>query len=83
MQWYRTGLFLTVDIKSVCCYNSGRVNETELEMKVAVYRSQSYYVISTMGESIELAPTPHGAGSFIVHQDFVKFIGEWVAPSTK
>ncbi len=52
-------------------------------MQVAVYQSRSYYVISTRGEIIELAPTPHGAGSFIVHQDFIKIIGEWVALSTK
>ena len=73
----------TVDKLVFRCYNSGTVNKTEPEMQVAVYRSQSYFVISAMGESIELAPTPHGAGSFIVHQDFVKIIGEWVAPSAK
>lgn len=47
-------------------------------MKIGVYHSQAYYVISTLGEIVELAPTPHGAGSFMVHQDFVKIIGEWV-----
>ena len=37
----------------------------------ATYRDVEYFVISTLGELIELAPTPHGAGSFIVHKDFV------------
>ena len=37
----------------------------------AIYKDVEYFVISTLGEMIELAPTAHGAGSFIVHVDFV------------
>jgi len=40
-------------------------------MKV-IYKDIEYFVISTLGELIEIAPTPHGAGSFVVHKDFVK-----------
>jgi len=36
------------------------------------YKGVEYFVISTLGELIEIAPTKHGAGSFIVHKDFVK-----------
>ena len=40
-------------------------------MKV-IYKDVEYFVISSLGDLIELAPTSHGAGSFIVHRDFVK-----------
>jgi hypothetical protein len=42
-------------------------------MKV-IYKDVEYFVISTSGELIEIAPTQHGAGSFTVHRDFIKFI---------
>lgn len=37
----------------------------------AMYKDTEYWVISTQGDIIELAPTAHGAGSFMVHGDFV------------
>lgn len=37
-----------------------------------IYRGVEYFVISMWGEILEIAPTPHGAGSFEVHQDWVK-----------
>lgn len=37
----------------------------------AMYKDIEYFVISTLGEMVELAPTVHGAGSFMVHGDFV------------
>lgn len=40
-------------------------------MAKALYKGVEYFVISTLGEMIELAPTAHGAGSFMVHADFV------------
>ena len=40
-------------------------------MKVT-YKGVEYFVISTLGELIEIAPTQHGAGSFMVHKDYVK-----------
>lgn len=40
-------------------------------MKV-IYKGVEYFVISTLGELIEIAPTQHGVGSFIVHRDYVK-----------
>lgn len=40
-------------------------------MKVT-YRGIEYFVISALGELIEIAPTQHGAGSFVVHKDYVK-----------
>ena len=40
-------------------------------MAKALYKDVEYFVISTLGEMIELAPTAHGAGSFMVHKDFV------------
>ena len=43
-------------------------------MQVGVYHSQTYFVISKLGETVELSPTQHGAGSFFAHQDFVKII---------
>ena len=36
------------------------------------YKGIEYFVISMLGELIEIAPTQHGAGSFMVHKDFVK-----------
>jgi hypothetical protein len=36
------------------------------------YKGIEYFVISSFGDLIEIAPTEHGAGSFIVHWDFVK-----------
>jgi hypothetical protein len=39
---------------------------------MVTYQGQQYFVISTYGEIIEIAPTRHGAGSFMVHQDFLK-----------
>ena len=36
------------------------------------YRGTEYFLINTFGDMIEIAPTKHGAGSFIVHKDFVK-----------
>ena len=36
-----------------------------------MYKDIEYFVISTLGEMVELAPTVHGAGSFMVHGDFV------------
>ena len=38
---------------------------------MTIYKGAEYFVISTLGDMIELAPTAHGAGSFIVHKDFV------------
>jgi hypothetical protein len=38
---------------------------------MTIYKGAEYFVISTQGDMIELAPTAHGAGSFIVHKDFV------------
>jgi hypothetical protein len=40
-------------------------------MKV-IYKDVEYFVISNFGDLIELAPTQHGTGSFLVHKDFVK-----------
>lgn len=40
-------------------------------MKVT-YKGLEYFVISIFGELIEIAPSKHGAGSFMVHKDFVK-----------
>lgn len=56
----------------------------------AIYKDVEYFVISTLGDMIELAPTAHGAGSFVVHKDFVveeamatpiteKQFQEWIA----
>jgi len=42
------------------------------ESKMVTYKGVEYFVISTLGELIEIAPTKHGAGSFVVHKDFVK-----------
>lgn len=42
------------------------------EMK-ATYKGVEYFVISTFAEMIELAPTQHGAGSFMVHIDYCVF----------
>ena len=39
-------------------------------MKVT-YKGIEYFVISTFGELIEIAPTQHGAGSFMVHIDLI------------
>lgn len=39
----------------------------------AMYKDTEYFVISTLGDIVELAPTVHGAGSFMVHKDFVSF----------
>ena len=36
------------------------------------YHGSEYYLISRMGEIVEIAPTAHGAGSIEVHKDFVK-----------
>jgi hypothetical protein len=36
------------------------------------YQGHNYFLISKFGELIEIAPTKHGAGSFIVHADFVE-----------
>ena len=36
------------------------------------YRGAEYFVISVSGELIEIAPTQHGAGSFIVHKDYLQ-----------
>jgi len=41
-------------------------------MAKALYKDVEYFVISTQGDMIELAPTAHGAGSFIVHKDFTE-----------
>lgn len=38
-------------------------------MKV-FYKVVEYFVISIFGDLIEIAPTQHGAGSFVVHKDF-------------
>jgi hypothetical protein len=35
------------------------------------YKGTQYFVISSFGNIIEIAPTQYGAGSFIVHRDFV------------
>lgn len=40
-------------------------------MKV-VYHGLEYFLISPIGEEMEIAPTAHGAGSILVHRDFVK-----------
>ena len=56
----------------------------------AIYKDVEYFVISTLGDMIELAPTAHGAGSFVVHKDFIveeamatpiteKQFQEWIA----
>lgn len=37
------------------------------------YKDTNYYLISKLGEIVEIAPTVHGAGSFYVHVDFVEF----------
>jgi len=39
-------------------------------MKV-VYRGIEYFLIASIGESVEIAPTRHGAGSFEVHKSLV------------
>jgi len=39
---------------------------------MVTYQGQQYFVISTYGEIVEIAPTSHGAGSFMVHQNFLK-----------
>jgi len=42
-------------------------------MKV-IYKSVEYFVISEYFEMIEIAPTKHGAGSFMVHRNFLEFV---------
>jgi hypothetical protein len=42
----------------------------------AIYKSVEYFVISQFFEMIEIAPTKHGAGSFMVHRDFLEFVQE-------
>ena len=42
-------------------------------MSMATYKGVEYFVISTFAEMIELAPTQHGAGSFMVHIDHCVF----------
>lgn len=37
----------------------------------AIYKGTEYYIISVLGELIEIAPTKHGAGSFLAHKDFI------------
>ena len=37
-----------------------------------IYHGTEYFLISTFGDILEIAPTKHGAGSFMVHKDFVK-----------
>ena len=49
-------------------------------MKV-FYHGSEYYLISRMGETVEIAPTPHGAGSIVVHVDFVRFDSESGSPA--
>lgn len=43
--------------------------------QVVKYRGVEYFVISTLGyELAEIAPTRHGAGSFMAHVDYLKLI---------
>jgi len=39
-------------------------------MKV-VYKGVEYFLIGAFGETVEIAPTRHGAGSFEVHNSLV------------
>ena len=41
-------------------------------MKV-FYKGTEYFLISRLGDLLEIAPTQHGAGSFVVHEDFVNY----------
>lgn len=38
---------------------------------VVQYRGSMYWIVSVSGSILELAPTPHGAGSFYVTEPFV------------
>lgn len=43
-------------------------------MKV-IYKGVEYFLIhESLGGILEIAPTPHGAGSIIVHKDFVEIV---------
>jgi len=51
-------------------YNMGIVTQTGVEMKV-IYKGIEYFLIGAFGETVEIAPTRHGAGSFEVHKSLV------------
>ena len=40
---------------------------------MVIYQGLQYFVISQFHELLEIAPTKHGSGSFVVHKDFVSF----------
>ena len=50
------------------------VDAKETGMMKATYKGVEYFVISTFAEMIELAPTQHGTGSFMVHIDNCVFV---------
>ncbi len=41
---------------------------------MVTYKGTQYYMISQWGDLVEIAPTQHGAGSFVVHVDYLLFI---------
>jgi len=51
-------------------YNMGIVTQTGADVKV-IYKGIEYFLIGTFGETVEIAPTRHGAGSFEVHKSLV------------
>jgi 6-phosphogluconate dehydrogenase (decarboxylating) len=51
-------------------YNNSIVTQTGAVMKV-IYKGIEYFLIGAFGETVEIAPTRHGAGSFEVHKSLV------------
>ena len=46
-----------------------------MQQKMVLYRGIKYFLVSIYGGGlIEIAPTQHGAGSFMVHEDFIQYI---------
>ena len=41
---------------------------------MVTYKGTQYYMISRLGDLVEIAPTQHGAGSFVVHVDYLLLI---------
>jgi hypothetical protein len=48
----------------------GIVTQKGAVMKV-IYKGIEYFLIGAFGETVEIAPTRHGAGSFEVHKSLV------------
>jgi len=59
-----------VDPDSFWLYNTCIVTQKGAVMKV-IYKGIEYFLIGTFGETVEIAPTRHGAGSFEVHNSLV------------